>query len=220
MEGSGTETVTDAEGRFELDHLGAGTYQLHFTHPYLKQLWYEPEPIEVEVEPYTTSLEVGFEAPSMSDILADVCGQDRPPGAPLVTQDGRTVWRTGILTGRVTDEDGSPVKDATLHFLMKAYEVRLYAEVRDPSSFDFEAQRLRWSAKTSSSGFYRMCWLPSNLPIELVVLGKDEDVDRDALKAALSFADLFPDRVTTMTIDPTSPHSTVDLRVEARGRKP
>jgi len=43
VQGSGTETETDAEGRFELDHLGVGTYALHFTHPYLEQLWHEPE---------------------------------------------------------------------------------------------------------------------------------------------------------------------------------
>ena len=217
--GSGTETVTDAEGRFELDHLGVGTYELHFTHPDLEQLWYEPEPVEVEVKQDITSLvEVGLEAPSMSDVLAEVCGRDGSPGLPLMTVGGRAIWRTGILTGRVTDEDGSLVKDATLHFLTKAYEVLLFAQVRDPSTFNFEDQRLRWAASTNSSGFYRVCWLPANSPIELVVFGKDEDVDRDALEAALSFADLYPDRVRILTIDPTSPHRTLDLRVEARGR--
>ena len=60
-----------------------------------------------------------------------------------------------------------------------------------------------------------MCWLPAGLPIELVVIGKDENVDRDTLEAALSFADLYPDRVT---IDGKSPHGRLDLRLEAPSR--
>lgn len=217
--GSGTETVTDAEGRFELNRLGVGTYELRFTHPHLEQLWYEPESIEVELGPDTESLvEVEFALPSMSDVLDEICGRDGPPRVPLITTDGRTVWRTGILTGRVTDQSGSPLKDATLHFLAKAHEARLFAEVRDPGTFSFEQQRHRRAEKTSSSGFYRACWLPTDLPIELVVLGKHERVDADAVRAALSLSDLYSDRVKVLTIDPESPHRVLDLRMEVGGR--
>ena len=219
VRGSGTETKTDAEGRFELDHLGVGTYALHFTHPYLEQLWYESESVEVEVKPEVTSVaEIRFEAPSMSDVLADVCGRDGPPGVPLIAASGKAVWRTGILTGRVTDIEGNPTGDATLHFLTRAYEPRLFAEVRDPSTFNFEDQRSRWTERSSSSGFYRACWLPVDAPIELVVLGKDEDIDQDAVDTSLSLADLFPGRVTILTIDRTAPHRALDLRLEAGGR--
>ena len=213
--GSGTETETDTEGRFQLDRLGVGTYELHFTHPYLEQLRYEPESVEVEMKPDVNSLvEVRLEAPSMSDALSEVCGRDGPPGVPLIAANGKVVWRTGILTGRVTDMAGAPIEDATLYFLTRAYEPRLFAEVRDPSTFNFESQRSRWAEKSSPSGFYRVCWLPAGVPIELVVLGKDEDVDRDALDASLSLADLFSDRVKVLTIDPTSPHKALDLRLE------
>ena len=156
VEGTGTGTETDVDGRFELDQLGVGTYELQFTHPYLDQLWHEPNSIEVEVGPDMTSLaEVRFEAPSKSDVLEAVCGRDRPPGIPVITADRRTVWRTGILTGRVTDKDGTPVNDATLHLLAKAHETRLLAEVRDPNTFNFEDQRLRWSGIDSDAGICR-----------------------------------------------------------------
>lgn len=211
VQGSGTETETDAEGRFELDYLGVGTYTLHFTHPYLERLWYEPESVEVEVVPDVTSVvEVRLEAPSTSTVRAEVCGRQGPPAVPLITASGKAVWRTGILTGTVTDIAGNPIEDATLHFLARAYEPRVSAHVRGPSS--------RWTERSSSSGFYRACWLPVDAPIELLVLGKDEDVDRDALDASLSLAELFPDRVTVLTIDPTSPHRALDLRLEIGGR--
>ena len=100
VRGSGTETETDAEGRFELDRLGAGTYALQFTHSYLEPLWYESEPVEVDVGPDVDSLvEVRFEAPPLSDVLSEVCGRDGPPGVPMVSADGTAVWQTGILTG-------------------------------------------------------------------------------------------------------------------------
>ena len=128
-------------------------------------------------------VEVRFEAPPMSAVLSAVCGRNGAPGVPLISA-GNAVWRTGILTGRVTDTDGNPIEDATLHLLTKAYEPRLFARVRDPGTFNFEDQRSRWTERSSSSGFYRVCWLPSGVPIELVVLGKDEDVERDALDAS------------------------------------
>ncbi len=220
VQGSGTGTETDAEGRFHLDHLGVGTYELHFTHPYLEQLWHEPESVEVDVKPDVASLvEVRFEAPSMSDVLSEVCGQDGPPGVPLISASGKAVWRTAILTGRVTDMAGNPIEDATLQFLAKAYDPRLFVEVRDPNTFDFEDRRTRWTEKSSSSGFYRVCWLPADIPIELVVIGKDEDIDQDMLDASPSLADVFPDRVTILTIDPESPHMTLDLRLARRARR-
>lgn len=219
VRGSNTETETDADGRFELDRLGVGTYALRFTHPYLEQLWYETESVEVEVGPDVDSLvEVRFEAPSLSDALSAVCGRDGPPGVPLVSAAGNAVWRTGVLTGRVTDTDGNLIEDATLHLLARAFDPRLFARVRDPSTINLEEQRSRWTEKSSSTGFYRVCWLPSGVPVELVVLGKDEDVDQDALDAAPSLADLFPDRVTTLTIDPTSPQRALNLRLEVGGR--
>jgi len=219
VQGSGTESETDSEGRFQMDHLGVGSYDLHFTHPYLESLWYEPEPVEVVVKPdVNTPVAIRFEAPSMGDVLSEVCGQNGPPGVPLIAAYGKAVWQRGILTGKVTDIEGNPIKNATLHFLTRAYNPRLFAEVRDPSTFNFQDQRSRWKAKSSSSGFYRVCWLPTDLPIELVVFGEDEGVDQSALDSSLSLADRFPDRVTFLTIDPEAPHVALDLRLELEGR--
>ena len=215
--GSSTGMTTDAEGRFELDHMAAGNYKLYFTHPYLEQLWYEPEPVDIDVGADASSLvEVRIDAPAMGDVLAEVCGRDGPPSVLMITTDGRTAFRTGVLTGRVTDMDGTPVDDAEVRLLAAAYEPRLLLETWDPNTLDVDQQRFRWTGKSSSSGFYRACWLPADVPIELLVVGKDEGVDRAALDAALSFTDVYGDRVVTITIDPESPQRKLDLRVKDR----
>ncbi len=132
VRGSGTETKTDAEGRFELDHLGVGTYALHFTHPYLEQLWYESESVDVEVKPEVTSVaEIRFEAPSMSDVLADVCGRDGPPGVPLIAASGKAVWRLAdLFPGRVTI---LTIDRTAPH---RALDLRLEAGGRDSPRYD------------------------------------------------------------------------------------
>ena len=38
VQGSGAETETDSAGRFEMDHLATGVYELQYTHPYLERL--------------------------------------------------------------------------------------------------------------------------------------------------------------------------------------
>jgi len=64
--------------------------------------------------------------------------------------------------------------------------------------------------RINASGFYRVCWLPTALPIEMKALGKDEAVDRRVLEAALRLADLYFDRVTILTLDPKAPHRTLN----------
>ncbi|MXX54255.1 MAG: hypothetical protein F4106_03060 [Gemmatimonadetes bacterium] len=76
--------------------------------------------------------------------------------------------------------------------------------------------RTRTEARTSSSGFYRVCWLPVDLQLQMLVFGEEEAVDRDAIQNALSFTDLHPDRVIVFTIDPESPFRTLDLVTGSR----
>ena len=98
----------------------------------------------------------------------------------------------------------------------KGYEVGRLLGVRDINTPDWESERQRWSAQTSSSGFFRACWLPVDVLLEILVLGDDEDVDRQALNSALSLGDLYPDRVDLITIDGSEPHRTVELQLERK----
>ena len=214
VEGSGAETETDSHGRFEMDHLATGVYDVHYTHPYLDGLWHVPEPVEVAVGPDRASVaEVELEAPSLREVLREVCGRDRAPTSPLMTASGGFLWRTGILTGTVRNPEGVAVPSASVSLLSDGYEIGRLMSVRDLNAHAWDEERQRWSAKTSSSGFFRACWLPVDVPIEILVLGEDEDVDRQALETALSLGDLYPDRVQVVTIDGSEPHRMLELRL-------
>ena len=61
-----------------------------------------------------------------------------------------------------------------------------------------------------------MCWVPVDLPLELVALNRGERFDRDAFEDGAALADLFPGRVQQITIAREAPYRTLLLRVEPR----
>ena len=204
LNGEGTEVVTDADGRFEMTHLGPWTYTVYFTHPYLEQLWYQPEPVEVEMGPgLTNPVRVDFEAPSLNEVLDDVCGGVRQP--VTLFAGGRLASYQGILTVAVTDAEGNPVAEATVLTMTAALRAQ-----------DLEEDHVRIRGETSASGLYRICWLPVDIPLEVVVLNSSEKFDRGAFEDALALADLFPGRVQEITIAREAPYRTLLLRIETR----
>ena len=205
INGEGTEVVTDANGRFELTHLGPWTYTVHFTHPYLEQLWYQPEPVEVEMGPgLTNPVRVDFQAPSLDEVLDEACGGVRQP-APTLFAGGRLASYRGILTVAVTDAEGDPVADATVLTMTAALRAK-----------GLDEDRARIRGETSASGLYRICWLPVDTPLEVVVLNSSERFDRGAFEDALALADLFPGRVQEITIAREAPYRTLLMRIETR----
>ncbi len=222
VEGSGTEAYTDSLGRYELTHMGAGEYSLRFTHPYLEQFWYRPDETEATIGPREPNpLQVDFHAPSLEVVLSDVCrGLTRPIG-PMIKVDtvpprpgdttGKAVWPRGILTGRVIDHADLPVDGATLHLLAHAYSIGQLMGVAAVRG-DLAAPRTRIQAKTNSAGFFRFCWLPLAVPLEILVVGPGDKVDRRAIERALSLADLMNlDGIHAITLKPDSPYFTLDL---------
>lgn len=205
LNGDGTDVVTDANGRFELTHLGPWTYAVYFNHPYMERLGYQPEPVDVEVGSDASSpVRVDFEAPPVNEVLEDVCGGVRQPG-PTRTAEGRIVRYEGVLTMAVIDSDGNPVADASVLTMTAA-----------AGAGGLEEDGHRILGRTSDSGLYRVCWAPVGLPLELVALNPGEKFDRGAFEDAVTLADLFPDRVHQITIAREAPYRTLLLRIETR----
>ena len=125
-------------------------------------------------------------------------------------------WRNGVLTGIVTDHEEQPVPEAIVYLQATAFEVGsglVKASNRIGGLDEIRNTRLRSNERTSDSGFYRACWVPVGIPLEVLVIEKDEKIDRDMLEEALSLADLFPGRVRVITIPLDSPYHSLDLRV-------
>lgn len=203
LNGQGAEVVTDGDGRFELTHLGPWTYEVFYTHPYLENLWYQPQPVEVELGPgLTRPVRVDFELPSLGEVLDDVCGTVRQPDPTRLAGGGLASYE-GVLTAAVTDVEGIPVAEAVVL-------------IATPALREYTGSRALISGETSESGLHRTCWLPVDTPLEVVVLSRNEEFDRGALENGSALVELFPGRAHEITIAREAPYRTLLMRVEPR----
>ena len=214
LSGSGAEARTDSAGRFQLTHLASGEYTLYFTHPYLDALWYPPTPFKVTIAASATEPAlVAIDAPPMQQILARIC-DTAEPAAPMFssTLPPKMISREGVLTGHATDQGGLPLIDAYVIILPEAYAV---ADLMDPTKRRAmtDAQlRSPIVTKTSSDGFYRACWIPLEVALEVMVLPED-DFDQDRLDGLQGLPAAFPGRqVRALTINRESPHQYLNIR--------
>ncbi len=212
VRGRGTEVVTDTKGAFELAHLRPGVYTVHFTHPYLERFSYRPEPAEAEVREGAAAPErIDFFAPGLGQVIDDVCDGVKRPETPLIWED-KLAWRDGILMGHVTDEAGKPVAGTAVRVLSQAYEVTAFVDATTMGNGRLQEGRAGAAVKTNASGFYRACWVPVDIPLEVAVIEEDEEPGLGELGGAYNLSDLFPGRVRTVTISSGSPVETIDLR--------
>ena len=203
--GSGAEATTDAQGRFELAHLDPGEYELRFGHPYLDQLWFRTGPRKVRVrDDDLAPVEVQFRAPTLERVFDRICdGRERPSTAD------KGLWKQGIVMGQVSDDSGRPVDDARVLVLARA-----------KANDDEEPwEWVSFAAETEPSGFYRACWVPVGIPLSVVVLQEDEEVDAEDLSVGITPADLFPDRIRNITIASEQPYRTVHLAGGSRSAR-
>ena len=239
--GKGLEATTGPDGAFELTHLQPGEYQVAYSHPYLEELWYAPDPAEVKVEADGDAepARVEFDAPAASKIMKDVCrGMGSPRSvlivlASLAVQSAfpaddappaKLVWPHGILMGHVRDAGGKPVADATVRVLSDAYDMRILSKVattRDERSLkallEHDGQRGGAVVTTNSSGFYRACWVPTNTPLRVAVLVDDETLVPGHDDEGQLMANVAAVAERTVTISLEELHATLDLRVEGNG---
>ena len=107
------------------------------------------------------------------------------------------------------DEEGMPVEDAQVVVMPQAYEV---AALMDPKKARAVGSFRSWTIeRTAISGFYRVCWVPVDVPLEVAVFAR-ADLDEGRLEEAVSLRDAFPGlRIESFTIDRQSPHRSLDL---------
>lgn len=197
VEGTGIESFTDPDGKFQLVGLEPGVYSVTFSHPYLEPYAYTPEPFEVEVLADTdTPAQISFTAPTVPRIIRGLCRDvERPESTVSLGQEAPT---NGILVGRVTDSGGNPVPNASVRILS--------------GQFDVGGPVLRMDrggviVSTNESGYYRACWMPVDSPLDVAVLDPDETDPSDVEAASL----LTEER--EVILSPASPLGRLDLRI-------
>jgi len=221
LAGSGAQAATDSTGRFELSHLVPGEYTLHFSHPYLDSLSYEPKPYEVKVDAGASQpAEIVMDAPPLREVLDRICDSDSPPSLMMTTENpARLVSRAAILTGYVRDRRGQGVADARV--LIATDALLDPKELVTPSGVDptaMKSKQLRhWaSEKTAPGGFYRLCWVPVDVPLEVMVLPPDE-FDDDRLDEAASLREAFPSYPSdSIAVERQLPHKTLDVTLRGK----
>ena len=204
-EGTGIESVTDAEGKFALDGLEPGLYSVGFIHPYLEPFAYAPEPREVRVPAEArTPTRISFSAPSVATIVRSMCRDVERPEPPV--EAGREIPVGGILVGRVTDPAGSPLPDATVRILSTHYDL-----ASSEGRVNLRSGRTGVLVKTNASGYYCACWVPEDTPLEVAVVEADDTANPGDFGTTV-----LRTREHQIVIDPREPLGRLDLRIEAR----
>ena len=200
--GTGIESFTDTEGKFQLVGLDPGVYSVTFTHPYLEPFGYIPEPFEVEVlADSKTPAQISFTAPTVARIRNGMCRDVERPEA-LVSL-GTEVSVNGILVGRVTDPGGNPVPNAMVRILSTQLGLSTTG-----GQVNLRSGRGGVVVSTNASGYYRACWVPVDTTLDVAVVHLGDGADPVNLDAAELLT-----REQEITIRPETSLGRLDLQV-------
>lgn len=143
--GSNQTVFTDAEGRFRISGLPAGTYRVRIVHPELEAFGHQPEPVVQEVFGGEMAY-LEHRMPSVGDVLFEQCrGEER-------TGD------TAIVVGTVREAGtGRPVPGATVRARwIRARMTGVHTPEAELTGWD----DLGLEATADERGFYRLCAVP------------------------------------------------------------
>jgi Carboxypeptidase regulatory-like domain/TonB-dependent Receptor Plug Domain len=147
VEGAKSTLVTDSLGKFELDSLPPGTYQVGVFHPLLDTLGISLATQPFHVGPDSASFIV-LSVPSAATIIHTAC-----PVRPRAQG-------TSAVIGRVTDPDTyQPVEGAEVSIAWSELQVSKESGVQ-------RSPRVIWDS-TDANGAYRLCGLPNDMKATL-----------------------------------------------------
>jgi hypothetical protein len=148
--GVGATVTTDSLGRFTIDSLSPGTYQVGIFHPLLESLGITLATKPFAIGPDSAGV-VNLAVPSVATLVKRYCGADQPAATP------------SSVVGRVLDpETDVPIAGAKVSLAWTEIAVSKEAGVvRTPHQLD---------AQTNEIGFFKFCALPSDLDGTLQVV--------------------------------------------------
>ena len=151
VQASGVATMvhTDSLGRFTIDSLAPGTYQVAVYHPLLESL-----DITLATKPFTIGRDsagvVALAVPSIPTLVRRYCADAQSSQTP------------SVIAGRVLDPDtDQPVENAQVSLAWEEIFVsKTTGVVRTPHEL---------KAQTNSAGFFKLCGLPNDLSGTILV---------------------------------------------------
>ena len=141
--GVGTPVKTDSLGRFTIDSLAPGTYQVAVYHPLLESL-----DITLATKPFTIGRDsagvVNLAVPSIPTLVRRYCA------------DAQTSQTPSVIAGRVMDPDSQqPVENARVSVQWdELFVSKTTGVVRTPREVH---------ATSNANGFFKLCGLPNDL---------------------------------------------------------
>jgi protocatechuate 3,4-dioxygenase beta subunit len=151
VQASGVATMvkTDSLGRFTIDSLAPGTYQVAVYHPLLESL-----DITLTTKPFSIGRDsagvVTLAVPSIPTLVRRYCADAQSSQAP------------SVIAGRVLDPDTEqPIENAQVSLAWEeVFLSKTTGVVRTPHEL---------KAQTNSDGFFKLCALPNDLSGTLIV---------------------------------------------------
>ena len=143
VSGLGTTVITDSLGKFTIDSLPAGTYQVGVFHPLLESLGVTLATKPFVVGPDSAAV-VNLSVPSLATLVSHYCEGSQTTSAP------------SAFAGRVLDPDtDAPITGARVSLAWTDVTVsKETGVVRTPHELHTES---------NTSGFFKFCTLPSGM---------------------------------------------------------
>ena len=149
--------ISSGGGRFRMDGIPEGTYEIVFSHPDMPAWGVLPGISRVMLSRAAINT-VSLTVPPLARLLTVLC-----PGSDTATA-------RGIAAGIVrVDGNGPPIAGANVRITWSNWDLRTVQD-RTATSSQIMESRAGVETVTDSTGYYLMCGLPNNHPLDAQVL--------------------------------------------------
>jgi carboxypeptidase family protein len=175
LSGTSFTTTTKADGRFRLDSIPVGVYNVSFAHESLGLLPTRPTPLRLNVDSIGRAPNIQLFVPTVDQVIDEICSPGENVQPPV--QDSVPRHR-GVLYGSVR-ETGVLTDNVSIQTSWKEF----YSVTRYPAPLDqLRIKPYTATVSIAEDGKYTLCGLPIDYPLQIDLHVNDQQVRRDTLR--------------------------------------